>query len=150
MCLWKTQTEVRKRSNSTFIVTVYADAVFLAALTNDDSTDGVYIFEESLINPGGHYDNTSGTYTAPYDGVYLFGVQLQTSSTSSNIGSQIRVNGTIVYADTAENGNYKPVTLILELTAGQVVDVYKVGVDTTDGEPGLLRSYFFGYLINTP
>ena len=138
-----------KCSNSTFIVTVYADAVFLAALTNDDSTDGVYIFEESVINSGGHYDNTSGTYRAPYDGFYLFGVQLQTSSTSSNIGTQIRVNGTIVYADTAENGNYKPVTLILELTAGQVVDVYKVGVDTTDGEPDLLRSYFFGYLINT-
>ena len=28
------------------------------------------------MNPGGHYDNTTGIYTVPIDGIYEFTVQI--------------------------------------------------------------------------
>ena len=62
-------------------ITGYADATFLAALQSDDAGGGIYVFQKSVINPGGHYDNTSGAYTAPYDGIYLIGVHLKATST---------------------------------------------------------------------
>ena len=126
----------------------YADATFLAALEADDTGNGIYIFQESVINPGGHYDNTSGAYTAPYDGVYLFGVHLQASATSGTIGFHVRVDGTNYYANTWQYGEYKSATVIIQLEAGQVVNVNESSGTTIDGEAGLLRSYFFGYLID--
>ena len=130
------------------MITGYGDASFLAALETEDTVSGIYIFEESVINPGGHYDNTSGAYTAPYDGVYLIGVHLQDTSTSGTIGFQIRVDGTNYYANTYQYGEYKSATMIIQLEASQVVTVTESGSSTIDGESGLLRSYFFGHLIN--
>ena len=114
----------------------------------DDAGSGIYVFQESVINPGGHYDNTSGVYTAPYDGFYLIGVHLQTSSTSGDIGFTIRVDGSNYYADYAVYAEYKSATLVIQLEAGQEVDVNETGNSAIDGQSGLLRSYFFGYLIN--
>ena len=129
-------------------ITGYADATFLAALQSDDAGGGIYIFQKSVINPGGHYDNTSGAYTAPYDGIYLIGVHLQATSTSGTIGFQIRIDGTNYYADTWVVAEYKSATMIIQLEAGQAVDVMESGSSTIDGQSGLLRSYFFGHLIN--
>ena len=34
------------------------------------------VFNRTILNPGGHYDATSGIYTAPFDGTYEFGVHV--------------------------------------------------------------------------
>ena len=77
-----------------------------------------YICEESNINSGGQYDNTTGYYTTPYNGVYLIGVHLQAIFTSGTIGFQIRVDGPNYYTYTFQYGDYKPTTVIIQLEAG--------------------------------
>ena len=84
----------------------------------DESGSGIYIFEESNINSGGQYDNTSGAYTTPYNGVYLIDVHLQAIFTSGTTGFQICVDGPNYYTNTFQYGDYKPTTVIIQLQAG--------------------------------
>ena len=54
----------------------YFDVSFFAALDYDPSVPGdAMVFNVVPLNPGGHYDVTSGIYTVPIDGVYEFIVQ---------------------------------------------------------------------------
>ena len=51
----------------------YANTSFLATLDYDPGTPGdPIIFNVDPLNPGGHYDATTGIYTVPLDGVYEF------------------------------------------------------------------------------
>ena len=34
------------------------------------------VFDRTVLNPGGHYNATSGIYTVPFDGTYNFGVHV--------------------------------------------------------------------------
>ena len=50
-----------------------ADTFFVAAIWDIRTSVGsesVIIWDRPLINPGGHYSNVTGGYTAPYDGYY--------------------------------------------------------------------------------
>ncbi|XP_045172772.2 complement C1q tumor necrosis factor-related protein 5-like [Mercenaria mercenaria] len=59
-------------------------AAFLAKeLTNITPKSGeVLVFKTSMLNEGHGYDNTSGIFTAPTEGVYLFTIQLCVSPKS--------------------------------------------------------------------
>ena len=56
----------------------YADATFLATIVDDiiSPVPSPISFNESRINPGDHFDNATGTYTAPLDGTYEFYFQV--------------------------------------------------------------------------
>ena len=49
-------------------------------------------FNETRINPGGHFDNVTGTYTAPLDGTYEFYFQVY-SYPDVDFGVQLYVDG---------------------------------------------------------
>ena len=42
-------------------------------------SQGPYVFDNVLLNNGDAYDPSTGTFTAPVSGVYLFAVQLFTN-----------------------------------------------------------------------
>ena len=107
--------------------------------------------DREVINPGGHYNSSSGKYTVPYDGIYQFSVSIQYE------GGYAYVD---VYVDDSNVGSqndhwssfrvfYRSPTFILELTAGQTVHV-RLGYNSggADGSISTLCSYFTGYLIS--
>ena len=61
------------------IPTGYSDASFLAVLQSDTDPTGTIIFTNDAINPGGHYNASTGEYTVPCDGIYEFTAHLQGS-----------------------------------------------------------------------
>ena len=53
------------------------DTSFLASFDHHPGTPGdPIVFNVAPLNPGGHYDVTSGIYTVPVDGVYEFTLHL--------------------------------------------------------------------------
>ena len=51
----------------------YSHTSFLASFDYDPGTPGdPIVFNVAPLNPGGHYDVTSGIYTVPIDGAYEF------------------------------------------------------------------------------
>ena len=128
----------------------YQDATFLAALSSTVSGDAL-IFDREEINPGGHYDSSTGVYTVPYDGIYQFSVNAQW-----NFG-YVSVR---VYVDRLTAGShvdligdastiYRSPTFILELTAGQTVEVIQLlSISGVRGCETSLCSYFTGHLIS--
>ena len=61
-----------------FRFTDYADSTFLAAVVNDiiSPVPNPITFNETRINPGGYFDNVTGTYTVPPAGTYGFYFQV--------------------------------------------------------------------------
>ena len=128
----------------------YGDTIFLAALSSTTSSSaGPVIFDWVQINHGGHYNNDTGIYTVPYDGIYQFHVQTPAYSSSGNVRIDIEVDGTAVgsHADPWVHDQYRSATVLLEIEAGQEVNVLRSG--GAYGDTTYLRSYFSGYMIST-
>ena len=56
------------------------------------------IFDSTQHNIGGHYSTTTGKFTVPIAGVYLFGATLATDTTASAIvymSAEVTVNGSV-------------------------------------------------------
>ena len=51
-------------------------ACFGVEFENETPDDSIILWDTVRINIGGHYDIATGTYTAPYDGIYQFQVQV--------------------------------------------------------------------------
>ena len=60
-------------------------AAFSVGLLADSNTavDDVLIFDEILFNNGGHYGVSTGSFTCPTDGVYLFSVSGRPANSDS-------------------------------------------------------------------
>ena len=126
--------------------TGYIDATFLAALSSDVSGPDTVIFDRDDINPGGHYNTTTGEYTVPYDGIYQFSVQLQSSSGSGQVFIFVYLNGNkLIFNNNWFSDLYRSTTFLWELSTGQVVTVYTTS--NLNGDPDELMSYFAGHLI---
>ena len=55
----------------------YVSTVFLAFFDYDPDVPGdPIVFNVAPLNPGGHYDVTTGIYTVPIDGIYEFSLHL--------------------------------------------------------------------------
>ena len=48
-----------------FFATITAEAIH-------SQTNAFIIFDNAMINPGGHYNAAEGTYTAPLNGYYQY------------------------------------------------------------------------------
>ena len=54
-------------------ITVVDDTMFLAYINDTRVSiqyDQIIVWDTAPINPGGHYNTSTGGYTAPYDGYY--------------------------------------------------------------------------------
>ena len=83
-----------------------------------------------------------GVYRAPCDGTYEFTVHIQTFEETYY---QLSVEGVAYYIDNYFAEHYTSGTVMVELTAGNDVDVY-TGIDSSEirGSPYYLSSYFSG------
>ena len=73
----------------------YSDTSFLATFDTDPITPtNPTIFNYAVLNPGGHYDVTTGIYTVPIDGIYE--IIFHFRSFNDNTAQALRVDGTRV------------------------------------------------------
>ena len=132
--------------NSAFYATLSVDVVF-------ETGAQTILFDNDKINEGGHYNVTTGIYTAPIPGIYQFFLY---SRSTPKANFHLRVDGS-VYMNTIENyldeaedadGEADGASVIVRLQAGQKVYVttgnlpYTV-VGNTDG----IYTLFGGYLL---
>ena len=75
----------------------------------------------SRINPGGHYSNSTGEYTCPKTGVYLFsfsiiGYEIKQGPLHSVASAQLYRDGDIVSAVLYQNFNWEETSLTISHT----------------------------------
>ena len=110
---------------------------------------GVVVFNNSVYNNGGHYDNSNGRFTAPIAGLYWFSAKI---NAYDRCDFWLQKNGTRF-----ERGQYNTdsddvgwwsnqLTSIVEMTAGQYVEVYVSNINQ-NSDPGEWLT-FMGYLLN--
>ena len=80
------------------------------------------------LNIGQHYDGTTGEYSAPYNGTYMFQLHMYKKDQAGMVSCRLRKNtGTIATAivpSAANNGNYESSTsVIVHLEEGDKVYV---------------------------
>ena len=74
----------------------YYDTSFLATFSvNDLTPTDPIVFDANRLNPGGHYDNTTGIYTVPLDGIYQVIFHIL-SYDDANIYPRLVVDGNLV------------------------------------------------------
>lgn len=129
---------------------------FSASYTRVDGTRIDPAWNTIHINRDNIFDTSSSVFTAPVDGLYSFNLSLGItfSTTSSNDGwyNALRKNGVTVFdinatylrGPVSEEEASHSFTMVLELAAGDTIDIHTGG--TT--QPVIyLGGYFSGYLI---
>ena len=116
------------------------------------------IFDQTRINPGGHYDNTTGIFTVPVNGIYEITSHLYNSPDVDNFSSHyLKVDDQNVtytvhsdYTSEAVERVSLSSTVLLSLTRGQQVWVYPFLTDGVYGSSsrGYMYSWFTGHLIS--
>ena len=140
-----------------FSVSGFADTLFLATIGAERVTpvSNPIVFSETRLNPGGHYDDTTGIYTIPIDGIYEFNVNVR-SETDSDFGSFLVRDGVdIAHARNADGSGPGAMSCLLVIpvhaTVGQQFWVRPWSLDATYGRvesDGELLSWFAGRLIS--
>ena len=103
----------------------HADTIFLATIGAERVThvSDPIVFSESRLNPGDHYDDTTGIYTNPIDGIYEFYVNVR-AQPDSDFGSYLIVDGVrLAHARNSDGSGpgYMSTLLVIPVhaTAGQ-------------------------------
>ena len=143
----------------------YVPSFMAYGISNNTYTDGSYLITEGTrYNNGNHYDNLSGRFTAPINGIYCFYWSSIGNTNDDIFHHYLRVNGAnvtgtrLLRLDNRTSGsqyasNYAQ-TITIELNAGDYVQVY---LDSSSGSSWYPSSntsgaqshyiYFTGYLI---
>jgi len=141
----------RMRVDSSGRVTMPYQPVFDVANSAGGGT-GTIVFDTVYVNIGGHYSTSTGRFTAPVDGSYLFYTSQIKNADSTTVsrrrfdkngaeyasGRQLRLDTGQPYGD---NGAF---TTIIPLSAG---DYVTVNVFAGSNYGNLDYDYFGGYLI---
>lgn len=130
-----------------------------------DSTVYTAIFDTEVVDTGNNYDNTTGLFTAPVDGVYFFSATIALEGITAAMNQTnflFGVNGTtVIYQPSSLQsvGVHAPSfglvgTSIFKLTAGDTVGVLieitggaKVADLDGSGYPGTQANLFSGILL---
>ena len=99
---------------------------------------------------GGNFNNNTGVYTAPYNGVYLFCVQKRSDDNDGDFkitidGVDTTVTGESSYSDDYP-AQYGTTTVLLQLDAGQQVAVVQWGYGNMWLSTSM-ESWFAGYMV---
>ena len=113
------------------------------------------MFDETRLNPGGHYDNTTGIYTVPKDGFYEFNLNLR-GQPDHDFGSFLVRDGVdIAHARNVDSSGPGYISALLVIpvhaTAGQQFWVRPWSLSAVTGrtdDDGELTSWFAGRLIS--
>nr|KAG5709036.1 hypothetical protein BaRGS_004675 [Batillaria attramentaria] len=133
----------------------------MAQFSNDNAVgpdSGPYVFDQVVYNDGNAYDASTGVFTAPYAGTYIFCAQLFTDgSVTEHPFVDIEVNGTTIARmafeigggdtpDAAEDSDSTTVTV--KLQAGD-----RVWVASEEGNSyhywGQFHTFFSGALLRS-
>jgi hypothetical protein len=131
-------------------VTMPSQPAFFAARTSGNVTGPtVFLFNNVITYIGNHYDSSTGRFTAPVAGNYLFNSFMLTVSSTARCQWSIRKNGVqLVLGEQSgstafQNGS---ISAIFSLAAGDYVDIYV----NTSGDTAYGSGYngFIGKLIS--
>ena len=100
-------------------------------LTSHHTIGETVVFENVLLNLGGGYDATTGVFTCPMDGVYIFSTSIMTISGSHTEQTRVHVdimkNGAEIAAAYANGGSGEmeqgSVSAAVQLVRGDTVKV---------------------------
>jgi len=144
----------RMRIDSAGRVTMPYQPAFCAYLTAGGVSTGTLVYTSTLVNQGGHYNTSTGLFTAPVAGTYLFHSTTFGNTAASTISyfyTQFIKNGLatgpITHSQYNDTRNYETITdaQILMLAANDTVSVYySSGSAPEYGGP---YSHFSGHLI---
>lgn len=111
-----------------------AFSVYLKNRINNVTGDGTtytIIYDTIVVNIGSAYSASTGLFTAPANGAYLFGYQILTYTTASYVSafSQYHINASYNYKNNLYNVPTRPTncvsdhSIILSLSAGDTVGI---------------------------
>ena len=110
---------------------------------------GIVVWDTVVYNNGSHYNNSNGRFTAPIAGLYWFSAKI---NAYDRCDFWLQKNGTRFeygqYNTDSDNVGWwsNQLTSIVEMTAGQYVEVYVANIDQ-NSDPGEWLT-FMGYLLN--
>ena len=128
------------------------------ASTNMESLNNqIVIWNSTLNNIGSCYSTSSGKFTAPTNGVYLFGYAFRSSPTYNNVSMSLLGNisglGSSIYYFTNVQVNYNGYqhgcgSQMLQLSAGDTIWTYASGNATVAGYASIYyNDTFWGALL---
>ena len=123
----------------------------MAALDDGPQTvSNPIVFDYSFINPDDHYDNTTGIYTVPLDGIYEFYVIVYCSM-DADCYMYINIDDDLSYftrtSRETEGHHSMSATPTIHLTAGQEVSISPVVSGTYSDLTVNVRCWFSGHLL---
>ncbi|XP_078319054.1 complement C1q-like protein 4 [Crassostrea virginica] len=127
---------------------------FTATVTQDmTSQDGqTLVFPHIITNVGGGYNENTGVFTAPRDGVYVFFCKITGRDNSDNMHFEFILNGSakthhLMYGSSTNPYRTSSNSIVLQLTHGDrvCIKMYKGGNHFSSGAGG--DQTFSGYLL---
>jgi hypothetical protein len=126
---------------------------FFATKDNGSVTvnNSVIIFNNVRHNIGSHYNNSTGVFSAPIDGTYLFNFCLISGSTSL-VEGEIQINGNRIlnqrnYSGSSGTQNGIGAGMVFQLSANDSVRVMLLGSSSIYGAGDGYYDTFSGCLI---
>ena len=115
------------------------------------TNNGVIVFNNVRHNIGSHYDNTTGVFTAPVNGIYLINFSLISGNTSL-VEGEIQVNSNRILNGrnySAANGTQNAISgsAVLQLSANDAVRILLLGSSSIYGSGGGYYDTFSGHLL---
>jgi hypothetical protein len=138
-------------------VTTPNQPAFQAYSLSSGTSNADQVFPSTRINIGGHYSTSTGRFTAPVTGTYLFGWTNIANTANGTYRYYIRKNGssigdTHLRMDTTENGvayaTNAMFTWPLTCTANDYINIYFIeSNNATNSYTSADYPQFWGYLI---
>ena len=130
-------------------VTTPSQPSFFAVLSSSITANQTVVFDNVVQNVGSCYSGSTGRFTAPIAGRYLFSYCLLTNATSTYHEALFYVNGAVkartqMYAGASSNSVSSTGTIVYNLAAGDYCNMY-----STDAVYGSTSPNFYTWFTGT-